>query len=68
MAPPPCGAEAEEEPTLLQYFASCGLSSRVLDLADAIFANDYGADMSDVRRRYALQPHHLDWRQEESLF
>jgi len=48
MAPPPCGAEAEEEPTLLQYFASCGLSSRVLDLADAIFANDYGADMSDV--------------------
>ena len=54
MAPPPCGAEAEGEPTLLQYFASCGLSSRVLDLADAIFANDYGADMSDVRRRYAL--------------
>jgi len=48
MAPPPCGAEAEGEPTLLQYFASCGLSSRVLDLADAIFANDYGADMSDV--------------------
>ena len=36
------------EQTLLQYFTACGLSSRVLDLADAIFANDYGADMSDV--------------------
>ena len=29
------------EQTLLQYFAARGLSSRVLDLADAIFANDY---------------------------
>lgn len=36
------------EQSLLQYFVSCGLSSRVLDLADAIFANDYGGDMSDV--------------------
>ena len=36
------------EQSLLQYFASSGLSSRVLDLADAIFANDYGADASDV--------------------
>ena len=36
------------EQSLLQFFASRGLSSRVLDLADAIFANDYGADASDV--------------------
>jgi len=36
------------EQSLLQYFTGCGLSSRVLDLADAIFANDYGGDMSDV--------------------
>ncbi|KAL1530334.1 hypothetical protein AB1Y20_001243 [Prymnesium parvum] len=46
--PPASPAGEGEEQTLLQYFASCGLSSRVLDLADAIFANDYGADMSDV--------------------
>ena len=30
-----------EEQSLLQYFTSKGLSSRVVDLADAIFANDY---------------------------
>ena len=36
------------EQSLLQFFVSKGLSSRVLDLADAIFANDYGADASDV--------------------
>ena len=41
-------AAAVPEQSLLQYFAGCGLSSRVLDLADAIFGNDYGADMSDV--------------------
>ena len=41
-------ADVQSEPSLLQYFAACGLSSRVLDLADAIFANDYAADMSDV--------------------
>ena len=29
------------EQSLLQYFTSKGLSSRVVDLADAIFANDY---------------------------
>lgn len=40
--------------SLLQYFASCGLSSRVLDLADAIFANDYAADMSDVGLREVM--------------
>ena len=39
------------EQSLLQYFAAQGLSSRVLDLADAIFANDYGADASDVGLR-----------------
>jgi len=41
-------ARALPEQTLLQYMAGRGLSSRVLDLADAIYANDYGADMSDV--------------------
>ena len=39
---------ASADQSLLQYFAARGLSSRALDLADAIFANDYGADMSDV--------------------
>ena len=39
---------AASDTTLLEYFVDSGLSSRVLDLADAIFANDYGADMSDV--------------------
>lgn len=39
------------EQSLLQYFTAQGLSSRVVDLADAIFANDYGADASDVGLR-----------------
>ena len=39
-------ASVPAEQSLLQYFASKGLSSRVLDLADAIFANDYGAEAS----------------------
>ena len=38
------------EQSLLQYFAASGCSSRVLDLADAIYANDYGAVASDVAR------------------
>lgn len=40
--------------SLLQYFTGCGLSSRVLDLADAIFANDYGSDMSDTGLREVI--------------
>jgi monoamine oxidase len=43
----PSAAEGTEQ-SLLQFFTASGLSSRVLDLADAIFANDYAADMSDV--------------------
>ena len=42
------GPSALPEQSLLQYFVGRGLSSRVLDLADGIFANDYGAEMSDV--------------------
>ena len=38
--------------SLLQFMtrdgASPGLKSRALDLADAIFANDYGAPMSQI--------------------
>ena len=41
-------AKALPEQNLLQYMTGRGVSSRVLDLADAIYANDYGADMSDV--------------------
>ena len=47
-------ASATREQSLLQYFVGCGLSSRVLDLADAIFANDYGAEMSDVGLREVI--------------
>lgn len=36
------------EQSLLQYFVSAGVSSRVLDLGDAIHANDYAAVMSEV--------------------
>ncbi len=39
------------EQTLQQYFVSRGLSSRVLDLAASIYANDYGAELSDVGLR-----------------
>lgn len=36
-------AEAVPEQSLLQYLVAAGVESRVLDLADAIYANDYGA-------------------------
>lgn len=39
------------EETLLQYMARMGTPSRVLDMADAIFANDYGAEMSKIGLR-----------------
>ena len=42
---------ATEERSLLQYFASAGVDSRVIDLADAIYANDYGAVASDIGLR-----------------
>ena len=48
-------AEVPPEQSLLQYFTSCGLSPRVLDLADAIFANDYAGDMSDVGLHEVVQ-------------
>ena len=41
-------AEQEEERSLLQYFTEQNVTSRFLDVADAIFANDYGADMSQI--------------------
>jgi hypothetical protein len=34
---------AVPEQSLLQYFVGAGVESRVLDLADAVYANDYGA-------------------------
>ena len=49
------------EETLLQYFVRMGVPSRVLDLADAIFANDYGADMSTVGLKETVQEQHA-WK------
>lgn len=40
--------ETTKERSLLQYFTEKNVSSRVLDVADAIFANDYGAEMSQI--------------------
>lgn len=57
-------ATAVAEQSLLQYFSSCGLSSRVLDLADAIFANDYGGDMSDIGLREVVHEQRA-WRHGE---
>ena len=36
------------EETLLQYMVRMGTPSRMIDMADAIFANDYGAEMSKI--------------------
>ena len=41
-------AETVEEKSLLQYFTEKNVSSRFLDVADAIFANDYGSDLSQI--------------------
>ena len=45
---PPAPPYPLDEQSLLQWFVSGGLSSRALDLADAIYANDYGGDMSHI--------------------
>ena len=52
------------EQSLLQYFAAAGVGSRALDLADAIFANDYGAVMSDVGLREVVAEQRA-WRHGE---
>jgi hypothetical protein len=41
-------ADLVPEETLLQYFARMNVPSRVLDMGDAIFANDYAAVSSEV--------------------
>jgi len=41
-------ADLIPEENLLQYMARMGTPSRVLDMADAIMANDYGAEMSQI--------------------
>lgn len=41
-------ADLIPEETLLQYFARMNVPSRVLDMGDAIFANDYAAVASEV--------------------
>jgi monoamine oxidase len=49
------------EETLLQYFVRMGVPSRVLDMADAIFANDYGADMSTIGLKETVEEQHA-WK------
>lgn len=49
------------EESLLQYFVRMGVPSRVLDMADAIFANDYGADMSRIGIKETVQEQHA-WK------
>ena len=44
------------EETLLQYMARMGTPSRVLDMADAIMANDYGAEMSQIGLKETVCP------------
>ncbi len=46
------------EESLLQYFVRMGVPSRVLDLADAIFANDYGGDLSSVGMKETVVEQH----------
>lgn len=42
------------EQSLLQHFVAAGLPSRVLDMADAVYANDYGAELSAVGLRETI--------------
>jgi hypothetical protein len=39
---------------VVQYLVRMGIHSRVLDMGDAIFANDYAAVMSEVGVREAV--------------
>lgn len=43
--------EDARDESLLQYFVRCGVSSRLLDLVDAVYANDYGAPASELGAR-----------------
>ncbi|KAJ1619998.1 hypothetical protein T492DRAFT_1081337 [Pavlovales sp. CCMP2436] len=47
-------AARTREHSLLQYFVAKGLPSRVLDMADAIYGNDYGAELSAVGVRETI--------------
>ena len=49
--PSEVGEPPRAEQSLLQYFAASGVPSRAIDLADALYANDYGAVASDVGLR-----------------
>ena len=51
-------ADLIPEETLLQYFARMNVPSRVMDMGDAIFANDYAAVASDVGMPSPLQSLH----------
>mmetsp|Transcript_1004 Transcript_1004/g.3406 ORF Transcript_1004/g.3406 Transcript_1004/m.3406 type:complete len:302 (+) Transcript_1004:42-947(+) len=53
--------------TLLQYFVRQGVSSRVLDLADAIYANDYGNAASEIGA-YEVAFEQERWRHGEAYF
>ena len=57
--------EPEEPPraeqSLLQYFVASGVPSRAIDLADALYANDYGAVASDVGLR-EVEAEQRAWR------
>ncbi|KAG8458703.1 hypothetical protein KFE25_012901 [Diacronema lutheri] len=46
--------ERTREQSLLQHFVEAGLPSRVLDMADAIYANDYGAELSSIGLRETI--------------
>ncbi len=50
--------------SLLNYFASEGVSSRALDLADAVYANDYCAQLSEVGLRETIHEQRA-WRHGE---
>ena len=45
-------ADLIPEESLLQYMVRMGTPSRLIDMADAIFANDYGTEASNVGLRY----------------
>jgi monoamine oxidase len=47
-------AARTREQSLLEHFASRGVASRVIDVADAVYANDYGADMSSIGLREVI--------------
>jgi monoamine oxidase len=47
-------AAATAERSLLQFLTEHGVGSRVLDMANAVYANDYGADLSDIGLRETI--------------